>query len=101
MVRARHSAFRLASTAAVFLALSACGDDARPGAPVGKSATPLPEEPAPRGERTELSAETEEETRQNALEWRDTPLAVGAQAPTFSGYPEKAVAVIVFFRGEW
>jgi hypothetical protein len=35
------------------------------------------------------------------LRSRDVPLGVGDRAPWFEGYPERAKAVIVFFRGAW
>jgi hypothetical protein len=39
--------------------------------------------------------------REQVLEPRDKPLAVGAEAPPFDGAPTNALAVIVFYRGDW
>lgn len=56
---------------------------------------------APRGEREVLTEDDEAYHRGQALKPRDTPLAVGAAAPAFPGLPERALTVLVFFRGEW
>ena len=77
--------------------LTGCGD-----APARK---PLPDvsraAPAPKPEREDIAPADLADQRAQDLEPRDTPLAVGAVAPTFPGSPEKALAVIVFFRGGW
>ena len=57
--------------------------------------------PTPRGEREVVSKEAEALQRELTLVPLDVPLAVGARAPRFDGYPEKSRAVVVFFRGEW
>lgn len=91
-------------TFAVLLALAACGPDAprsSPEAPARSLPSPTPEGAAPRGEREVLTEDDEAYHRGQALKPRDTPLAVGAQAPAFPGLPERTLAVLVFFRGEW
>jgi hypothetical protein len=101
MSRAGQRPWWTAATAAALLALPACGDEARPAASPSAPSTRAAEAPTARGERVEVPPDEEEETRRNVLEARDAPLAVGVVAPRFSGLPEKTVAVIVFFRGEW
>lgn len=84
------------SSAALFL-LASCGAEA----PAPTSDRPAPPAPAPRGEREVLTEDDEAYHRGQALKPRDTPLAVGATAPAFPGLPERALTVLVFFRGEW
>jgi hypothetical protein len=80
------------------LALAGCGDG---DAPLPAPASSPPAAHAAPPEREVIPPEDLEEQRAQVLKPRDVPLAVGAPAPTFAGYPEKGRAVIVFFRGEW
>ena len=57
--------------------------------------------PEPRRHREIISPSDEAMQRDQELSPKDTPLTVGATAPTFDGYPARTRAVIVFFRGEW
>ena len=79
------------------LLMNGCGDAPAPRPP---PAAPLAA-PAPRSEREVIAPADLADQRAQVLEPRDTPLAVGASAPGFKGYPAKALTVIVFFRGEW
>jgi hypothetical protein len=78
--------------------LTACGREGAPSAAV--SDVPAATQ-GKKGEREEIPSTDEALQRAQALLQRDAPLQVGATAPSFAGYPEKARVVIVFFRGEW
>jgi hypothetical protein len=91
---------------ALALALAACGEDAARPARVPASAAaaggaPPAAAPAAPPEREVLDPSEEPALRAQRLAPRDVPKAVGETAPPFAGLPEKTLAVIVFFRGEW
>ena len=86
--------------ALTLLALAGCGDD-RPAPSPLPAATPPAAEARKQGEREVISSEDEALQRAQVLAPRDVPLAIGASAPAFEGYPARTKAVIVFFRGEW
>ena len=85
------------------LLAAACGDVSPPRAPCrpdsrGAAATALADA---RGERTVISAADEARLKQVRLARRDTPLAVGAEAPAFAGLPDGKRVVLIFLRGDW
>jgi hypothetical protein len=95
---------------ACVLGLAACGDE--PVRPAGNAsatapATPAPTSPPPapkpaaKPEREVLDPSDEPALRAQRLAPRDAPKAVGEVAPAVPGVPEKTLAVLVFFRGEW
>lgn len=77
------------------LLAAACGDVSPAPAP---PATALADA---RGERTVISAADEARLKQVRLARRDTPLAVGAEAPAFAGLPDGKRVVLIFLRGDW
>lgn len=54
-----------------------------------------------RGERTVIAAADLARLKQVRLLPRDVPLAVGANAPAFTGLPEGKRVVLLFLRGDW
>jgi hypothetical protein len=71
------------------VSLAACGEDAP------RRTDPVADQPAESlGRPDEIRVAAE-------IRPIDAPLAVGAVAPRFEGFPEKRKAVIVFFRGRW
>jgi len=93
--------------AAACVAGCASGGAGRPvagtvsGVPVDRPESLAANEQARKHNRQVLSPAYIEARAKETLRTRDVPLAAGAQAPRFDGYPEGSLAVIVFFRGEW
>lgn len=91
----RRSLF--AVLAAGVLALGACGD--APSQPDPAGAGDGDADAAPYREQIEPARTAKVAKR--TLPKRDTPLAVGAEAPAFDALPAGKTAVVVFYRGHW